>query len=209
MGAILATLQAQNLVRPAGTIQGEQERVFLRVSGAFDNERDILAELRPPASLYERGIVMPPPTDPTLDPLDFTAYQALPLLKAVDYPQFDPHSDGYRPPTWMEWADQGVDSIFGTAPQSHTVADLVDSYTGEDSDTRSVAVGELEVGDYLCHPDTGEWWILDEEPQNGPAADAVTLMLRDVYTGQREETEVPTDAILDVRDLTETHLAAL
>lgn len=176
---------------------------------ADDNERDILAELRPPASLYERGIVMPPPTDPTLDPLDFTAYQALPLLKAVDYPQFDPHSDGYRPPTWMEWADQGVDSIFGTAPQSHTVADLVDTYTGEDSDTRSVAVGELEVGDYVCHPDTGEWWILDEEPQNGPSADAVTLMLRDVYTGQREETEVPSDAILDVRDLTETHLAAL
>ena len=28
-------------MRPAGTIQGEQERVFLRVSGAFDSERDI------------------------------------------------------------------------------------------------------------------------------------------------------------------------
>ena len=38
---ILATLQAQNLVRPAGVIQTEQERVFLRVTGAFDNERDI------------------------------------------------------------------------------------------------------------------------------------------------------------------------
>jgi len=37
MGAILATLQAQNVVRPAGTIQGERERVFLRVSGAFDS----------------------------------------------------------------------------------------------------------------------------------------------------------------------------
>jgi multidrug efflux pump subunit AcrB len=41
MGAILATLQAQNLVRPAGTIQGEQERVFLRVTGAFDSAADI------------------------------------------------------------------------------------------------------------------------------------------------------------------------
>jgi S-DNA-T family DNA segregation ATPase FtsK/SpoIIIE len=175
---------------------------------ADDNERDILAELRPPVALYERGIVMPPPTDPTLEPLDFTAYQALPLLKAADYPQFDPHSESYRPPTWMEWADQGVDSIFGTAPNTHTVADLVDSYT-EDSDFRSVPVGELEVGDYLCHPDTGEWWILDEEPEAGAAADTVTLMLRDVYTGTREETEVPADAVLDVRDLAETHLAAV
>jgi len=40
---IVATLQAQNLVRPAGVIQTEQERVFLRVSGAFDSERDIEA----------------------------------------------------------------------------------------------------------------------------------------------------------------------
>ena len=43
LNQIVATLQAQNLVRPAGTIQGEQERVFLRVSGAFDSERDIEA----------------------------------------------------------------------------------------------------------------------------------------------------------------------
>lgn len=34
-------------------------------------------------------------------------------------------------------------------------------------------------------------------------------MLRDVYTGEREETEVPADAVMDVRDLTETHLAAV
>jgi len=40
---ILSTLQAQNLVRPAGTIQTNQERVFLRVTGAFDSERDIEA----------------------------------------------------------------------------------------------------------------------------------------------------------------------
>jgi multidrug efflux pump subunit AcrB len=39
--AIVATLQAQNLVRPSGTIQTEQERLFLRVSGAFESEADI------------------------------------------------------------------------------------------------------------------------------------------------------------------------
>ncbi|MGB8545425.1 MAG: efflux RND transporter permease subunit, partial [Azonexus sp.] len=38
---ILASLQAQNLVRPAGTIQTAKERVLLRVSGSFDSERDI------------------------------------------------------------------------------------------------------------------------------------------------------------------------
>jgi len=43
LASILATLQAQNLVRPAGTMHGGEERVFLRVSGAFDSERDIEA----------------------------------------------------------------------------------------------------------------------------------------------------------------------
>ncbi|HWS04337.1 MAG TPA: efflux RND transporter permease subunit [Burkholderiaceae bacterium] len=43
LNQIVSTLQSQNLVRPAGTMQGEQERVFLRVSGAFDSERDIEA----------------------------------------------------------------------------------------------------------------------------------------------------------------------
>lgn len=38
---IIGALQAQNIVRPAGVIQTGQERVFLRVSGAFDNEGDI------------------------------------------------------------------------------------------------------------------------------------------------------------------------
>lgn len=174
-----------------------------------DTERKILEELRPPVSLYERGIIMPPPTDPTLEPLDFAIYQGLPLLKAAEYPQYDPHSESYKPPTWMQWVDHGVDSIFGSAPQQGTIEDLIDSYTSEDGATRSVAVGELEVGDYLCHPDTGEWWLLDEEPETGSAPDTVTLMLRDVYTGHREETEVPADAVMDVRELTETHLAAV
>ncbi len=38
---ILGTLQAQNVVRPSGVAQTDQERVFLRVTGAFDNEKDI------------------------------------------------------------------------------------------------------------------------------------------------------------------------
>jgi multidrug efflux pump subunit AcrB len=38
---IVNTLQAQNLLRPSGVINTDQERVYLRVSGAFDNERDI------------------------------------------------------------------------------------------------------------------------------------------------------------------------
>jgi len=41
LSAIVAALQAQNAVRPAGVMQTEQERVFLRVSGSFDNEKDI------------------------------------------------------------------------------------------------------------------------------------------------------------------------
>ena len=40
---IVGTLQAQNLIRPAGVIQTQNERVFLRVTGAFDSERDIEA----------------------------------------------------------------------------------------------------------------------------------------------------------------------
>ncbi len=39
--AIIGTLQAQNVLRPSGVLQTEKERVYLRVSGAFDNERDI------------------------------------------------------------------------------------------------------------------------------------------------------------------------
>jgi multidrug efflux pump subunit AcrB len=41
LSSILATLQAQNLVRPSGTLQTQQERVFLRVTGSFDTEADI------------------------------------------------------------------------------------------------------------------------------------------------------------------------
>ena len=39
--SIIGTLQAQNLLRPSGVINTDRERVYLRVSGAFDNERDI------------------------------------------------------------------------------------------------------------------------------------------------------------------------
>lgn len=39
--AIARALAAQNLVRPSGVIQAANERVSLRVSGSFENERDI------------------------------------------------------------------------------------------------------------------------------------------------------------------------
>jgi multidrug efflux pump subunit AcrB len=39
--AITAALQSQNIVRPSGVIQTGEERLSLRVSGAFDSEHDI------------------------------------------------------------------------------------------------------------------------------------------------------------------------
>ncbi|MFN7570287.1 MAG: efflux RND transporter permease subunit [Betaproteobacteria bacterium] len=41
--ALAAALQAQNVVRPSGTMHTDQERIFLRVSGAFDSEEDLKA----------------------------------------------------------------------------------------------------------------------------------------------------------------------
>jgi multidrug efflux pump subunit AcrB len=41
--ALIAALQAQNLVRPAGMVQTGQERLSIRVSGAFGTEADILS----------------------------------------------------------------------------------------------------------------------------------------------------------------------
>lgn len=41
--ALIAALQAQNAVRPAGALQTGDEKLSLRVSGAFESEQDILA----------------------------------------------------------------------------------------------------------------------------------------------------------------------
>ncbi|HYZ63651.1 MAG TPA: efflux RND transporter permease subunit [Acetobacteraceae bacterium] len=41
--ALVAALQAQNLVRPAGVVQTGDERLAIRVSGAFQNEADVAA----------------------------------------------------------------------------------------------------------------------------------------------------------------------
>jgi len=66
---IIGTLQAQNVLRPAGVIQTDNERVYLRVTGAFDNAKDIEAvniasgdriyRLGDIATVY-RGTVDPP-----------------------------------------------------------------------------------------------------------------------------------------------------
>jgi len=39
--SLVQTLQAQNVVRPSGILQTDEERLFLRVTGSFDNEDDI------------------------------------------------------------------------------------------------------------------------------------------------------------------------
>lgn len=41
--ALLAALQAQNAVAPAGVVQTDDEKILMRVSGAFRSEKDILA----------------------------------------------------------------------------------------------------------------------------------------------------------------------
>jgi multidrug efflux pump subunit AcrB len=41
--ALIAALQAQNAVTPAGVVQTADEKILIRVSGAFRSERDILA----------------------------------------------------------------------------------------------------------------------------------------------------------------------
>ena len=40
--ALISALQAQNIVRPGGTIQTGDEKLSLRVSGAFRSEQDLL-----------------------------------------------------------------------------------------------------------------------------------------------------------------------
>ena len=40
--ALIAALQTQNIVRPAGIIQTRNESLSLRVSGAFRSEQDVL-----------------------------------------------------------------------------------------------------------------------------------------------------------------------
>ncbi|MGH7071004.1 MAG: efflux RND transporter permease subunit [Acetobacteraceae bacterium] len=67
--ALLAALRAQNVVSPAGIIQTGNERLLLRVSGAFTSEQDLLAvnfvvngrliRLRDIATVH-RGFVDPP-----------------------------------------------------------------------------------------------------------------------------------------------------
>ena len=131
---------------------------------------------------------------------------------AADHPHFDPHAAGYAPPGWLDFQDRGVESIFGNAPggpRPASAAELAESYVDLDVESRRVDVSELEIGDYLCHPETGDWAILDEEPSPGEDPDTTVLILRDAFSGEREETEVASDATIEVKDLAETHLAAV
>ena len=40
--ALLGALQAQNAVTPTGLVQTEQEKILVRISGAFRSEQDVL-----------------------------------------------------------------------------------------------------------------------------------------------------------------------
>lgn len=178
-----------------------------------EEEQRIVDELRPPVSLYDRGVIMPPDTDPITDPVDaYAIYEALPLLKAADYPHFDPASPDYDPPGWLSLVDDGVDSIYGSAPGGprtpSSAEELVSTYAPTDLDIRRVAIADLDRGAYLCHPHTGDWMILVEEPTPGESPDTTTLLLRDIHSGEHEETEVDSDAIVEVKDLPESHLVA-
>ena len=70
--SLIAAIQAQNAVSPAGTLQTGDETLALRVSGAFESERDILAHqyrLERPLAPLERhcrrqaGLCRSPATD--------------------------------------------------------------------------------------------------------------------------------------------------
>lgn len=176
-------------------------------------EQEILADLLPPVSLYERGIIMPPPSDPVSEPEDFAVYQNLPLLKAAEYPAFDPVSPQYAPPHWLEIHDAGIDSIYGQLPPSMrptTPEELVSTVYESDDDEghiREVKITDLQIGDYLCNPNTGDWAILDEEPIHDADDPTNTiLVLRDNYSGDREEAHIGSTESLQVREIPETHL---
>ena len=177
-----------------------------------DTERQVLADLRPPQALYERGIIMPPPRNPVIEPDDFCVYQNLPLLRAAEHPELDPSSDSYAPPAWMSFEDRGVDSIFGALPTGLNTltptssAALVEVYEDAMDDARQVTIDELQYGDYVRDPNTGGWAILDEDPLDGDDPGMTALILRDRYDGTRSEIHLPEDAIVDVRDISEQHL---
>ena len=48
--ALIAALQAQNVVSPAGIIQTGNEQLLLRVTGAFESEEDLGTSTSSPAA---------------------------------------------------------------------------------------------------------------------------------------------------------------
>ncbi|MGV0743878.1 FtsK/SpoIIIE domain-containing protein [Mycolicibacterium sp. XJ870] len=174
-------------------------------------EVEVLADLKPALSLYDRGVIVPPDTDPASQP--FRYYQQLPLIKAADHPEYDPLSPRYKPPQWLQAEDLGVDGVFGSIPGRDTTAaakprparELIAVYEGHLTDSRLVPVVDLGIGDYVCNPITGRWSLLVDKPAL-PHAGPATLRLRDVHNGRIEEVRVP-EGRVQVRDINETHLA--
>ncbi|WP_457181141.1 FtsK/SpoIIIE domain-containing protein [Mycobacteroides abscessus] len=173
---------------------------------ANDEERQILEELKPSVTLYERGIIKPPETDPATHPKDFSYYQALPLLKVAEHPEFDPASDKYNPPEWQLARDAGVDSIFGTLTGStpQTADELIDAWKDEMSAPEAKNVDDLEYGDYIQDPTSGLWGFVDDQellvdPDN---PDTYSILLR-LDSGDRTEIEIPTTGTVQMRQIKE------
>lgn len=172
-----------------------------------DEEARVLADLRPPVNLYDRGVFQPPETDPATDPKSFAYYQSLKLLKAEEYSQFDPTSDDYDPPAWQHAEDRGVDSIFGSldprqaTPQSPE--ELLDAWEDVMSEPRNVPITDLEYGEYFQDPGSGRWGFVDDEiltDTDDPHEQTALIYQRDDQ-GERVQIRVSFNSTVPVRDI--------
>ena len=205
-------------IRGRGTTLNQIHQKHTEVQGFYtpdpgdpknDQERAFLAKLRPGNSLYERGVIQPPESDPEIDPQPFAFYQDLKLLKASEYPQFDITSVFYDPPAWQCAEDDGTDSIFGALtslpPTPHTVDELLGAWDNAMSPPRDISVADLCYGDYFQDPDTGCWGFVDDEIVPDPECDDQTgeqavlvLPNSSPHTNKGATMTSPVDEIVDI-----------
>lgn len=131
---------------------------------AFGADQEILDALRPPASLYERIVVMPPAADPAEAGEEFSFYQELSLVKAAEHPGFDPCSPAYAPPQWLHPRNRGGEFLFGTTGK--VVGRKVSEYARGYQD----ALGEVAAKWIEDGPDAAlEYIRANQQHPGGPA----------------------------------------